>query len=62
MLVRNYEKKVICPVEENKSLQGMCKEELWRFCFSEFGIKLDTKRSTKQLRCDIEDILLKYEE
>lgn len=62
MLLRNYEKKVICPVEENKSLQDMNSEELWCFCFSEFGIKLDTERSTKQLRYDIEDILLKHEE
>jgi hypothetical protein len=64
MLPDDYEKKVICPVEENKMLQDMTKEELWHFCISEFGVNLDIEKSIEQLRDEIQECIyfFKFEE
>ena len=64
MLLKGYEKKVICPVEENKTLQDMTKEELWHFCIDEFGVNLDIEKPVDQLRDSVQECIyfFKYEE
>lgn len=64
MLLKNYEKKVIYPVSENKRMQDMTKEELWHFCISEFGVNLDIERSIEQLRDEVQECIyfFKFEE
>jgi len=64
MLLKNYEKKVIYPVSENKRMQDMTKEELWHFCISEFGVNLDIEKPVDQLRDSVQECIyfFKYEE